>query len=77
MDMGMGTHTAITDLIRTTAIIQGRHSTGPTGTAIIATATIVIIGTIISTKLTEIRNPLELARKQFRASFFFWLNSVA
>ena len=51
MDMGMGTHTAIPDPIRTTAIIQGRHSTGPTGTAIIATATIVI-GTIIGTKLT-------------------------
>ena len=53
MDMGMGTHTAITGPIRTmvVAIIQGRHSTGPTGTAIIATATIVI-GTIIGTKLT-------------------------
>jgi hypothetical protein len=51
MDTGMGTHTAITGPIRTMVIIQGLHSTGPTGTAIIATATIVIITTII-TKLT-------------------------
>jgi len=41
-------HMAITDRIRTTAIILGRHTTGPTDTAI--TVTTVII-TTIGTKL--------------------------
>jgi len=42
------TRTAATDLIRTT-ITLGRHTTGPMGTAIIATTVIIIT---IGTKLT-------------------------
>jgi len=42
---------ATTDHIRTIATILGLHSTGTAGIAII-TATTVIIGTIIGTKLT-------------------------
>jgi hypothetical protein len=42
-------HMDTTDLIRTT-ITLGRHTTGTTGIAIIATTVIII--TIISTKLT-------------------------
>jgi len=49
--MATTTRTAIIDRIRTTATILGRHSTGTADIAII-TATIVIIGTIIGTKLT-------------------------
>jgi hypothetical protein len=40
---------AITDRIRTTAIILGRHTTGTTDTAITVTTGII---TIIGTKLT-------------------------
>jgi hypothetical protein len=43
------THMVITDRIRTTAIILGRHTTGPTDTVITATTVIIIT---IGTKLT-------------------------